>query len=58
MAGDVEIIIGAVGEVGAVVELSKQSRVTTLHSEAPYGHMYDMEFCPHFGQFVRTVHKH
>ena len=30
MAGDVEIIIGAVGEVGAVVELSKQSRVTTL----------------------------
>ena len=33
MAGYVEIIIGAVGEVGAVVELSKQSRVTTLITE-------------------------
>ena len=47
---------------GAMFHVLVVSAVMPVHSEAPYGHyqlrLYDVEFCLHFGQFVRTVHKH
>ena len=53
-------------DLGSVLITSRdQSPQTPLHCTVKHHtdiinlyDLYDMEFCPHFGHFVRTVHKH